>query len=171
MAYKCDEVMQVKSYYALIKAMNKVMLEKGWENRFFIDGHIENFDAYKQKMQDVNLDNLCNEAGMTKEAVVQLTNEYNLENNAAFVCMEEEISANTMQEILNLSILSGKLGKTASGLIALKEKNNSQGVIDMGIKPILGVVLVLLMMSLLVEWRKHGVLMVLICKRNVSVIR
>ena len=115
------------------------MLDKGWENRFFIDGHIENFDAYKQKMQDVNLDNLCNEAGMTKEAVVQLTKEYNLENNAAFVCMEEEISANTMQEVLNLSILSGKLGKTASGLIALKEKNNSQGVIDMGIKPILGV--------------------------------
>jgi predicted molibdopterin-dependent oxidoreductase YjgC len=82
---------------------------------------------------------LCNEAGLSTEAVVQLTNEYNLENNAAFVCMEEEISANTMQEVFNLSILSGKLGKTASGLIALKEKNNSQGVIDMGIKPILGV--------------------------------
>jgi formate dehydrogenase major subunit len=139
MAYKCDDVVEVKSYYALIKAMNKVMLEKGWENRFFIDGHIENFDAYKQEIQNINLDNLCNEAGMSKEAVVQLTNEYNLENNAAFVCMEEEISANTMQEVLNLSILSGKLGKTASGLIALKEKNNSQGVIDMGIKPILGV--------------------------------
>jgi predicted molibdopterin-dependent oxidoreductase YjgC len=33
----------------------------------------------------------------------------------------------------NLALITGKLGKTGSGLIALKEKNNSQGLHDMGI--------------------------------------
>jgi formate dehydrogenase major subunit len=36
-------------------------------------------------------------------------------------------------------MITGKLGKTASGLISLKEKNNSQGIFDMGICPTLGV--------------------------------
>jgi predicted molibdopterin-dependent oxidoreductase YjgC len=36
-------------------------------------------------------------------------------------------------------MITGKLGKTSSGLIALKEKNNSQGLFDMGICPKLGV--------------------------------
>ena len=32
-------------------------------------------------------------------------------------------------------MITGKLGKTANGIIALKEKNNSQGLFDMGITP------------------------------------
>jgi formate dehydrogenase major subunit len=36
-------------------------------------------------------------------------------------------------------LITGKLGKTSSGLISLKEKNNSQGLFDMGISPELGV--------------------------------
>ena len=33
----------------------------------------------------------------------------------------------------HLAMITGKLGKTGSGLISLKEKNNSQGLLDMGI--------------------------------------
>ncbi len=36
-------------------------------------------------------------------------------------------------------MITGKHGKTASGLIAIKEKNNSQGLIDMGIRTTLNV--------------------------------
>jgi len=31
-----------------------------------------------------------------------------------------------------MTLITGKLGKTASGIIALKEKNNAQGLLDMG---------------------------------------
>ena len=36
-------------------------------------------------------------------------------------------------------MITGKLGKTANGLISLKEKNNSQGLFDMGISRLYGV--------------------------------
>jgi len=39
----------------------------------------------------------------------------------------------------NLAMVTGKLGKTANGLISLKEKNNSQGLFDMGICPKFGI--------------------------------
>lgn len=38
----------------------------------------------------------------------------------------------------NLAILGGKLGKEGSGILALQEKNNSQGAIDVGFMPMQG---------------------------------
>jgi formate dehydrogenase major subunit len=46
---------------------------------------------------------------------------------------EKNLSSSAIKEIFNLALLTGKLGKTASGVIALKEKNNAQGLFDMGI--------------------------------------
>jgi formate dehydrogenase major subunit len=139
MAYKCDEITPVKSYYAFVKAMNKIMLEKGLENKFFIDGQVQGFQAYKDAMQKESLQELSSQAGISVEQLQGITEQYNTEANAVFVFMEEEVSSNTAQEIMNLAMISGKLGKTAAGIIALKGKNNAQGLIDMGIKPILGV--------------------------------
>ncbi|MDX9907518.1 MAG: molybdopterin-dependent oxidoreductase, partial [Bacteroidales bacterium] len=55
------------------------------------------------------------------------------EQRAVIVFSEKELSSNACTELQNLSLITGKLGKTGSGLIALKEKNNSQGLHDMGI--------------------------------------
>ena len=59
--------------------------------------------------------------------------------NAVLVFSEKELSSNSCMEIFNLAMITGKLGKTANGLISLKEKNNSQGLFDMGICSKLGV--------------------------------
>ncbi len=39
------------------------------------------------------------------------------------------------QSLLNLAILTGKIGKEGSGILFMAEKNNSQGAVDMGIVP------------------------------------
>jgi formate dehydrogenase major subunit len=41
--------------------------------------------------------------------------------------------------LFNLARITGKLGKTANGLISLKEKNNAQGIFDMGVSPHFGI--------------------------------
>ena len=66
------------------------------------------------------------------ESLAQFARTFNEEKNAILIFPEKEISSNTNYELINLSLITGKMGKTAQGLIALKEKNNSQGVIDMG---------------------------------------
>ncbi|PIY06553.1 MAG: hypothetical protein COZ21_02690, partial [Bacteroidetes bacterium CG_4_10_14_3_um_filter_31_20] len=55
---------------------------------------------------------------------------YNMTANAILVFSEKEISANTSVEIRNFAMLTGKLGKTSMGVISLKEKNNSEGIIN-----------------------------------------
>ena len=138
-AYKCDEVIKIKSYHAYVKAMNKVIVENSLFNNFFIKGHVEGFEEYKNELAKNNLADLCIDAGITPDEITGFTNEFNKEQNAVTVFQEKEISANTSLELLNLNILTGKLGKTGSGVIALKELCNSQGLTDMGIRPTLGV--------------------------------
>jgi len=64
--------------------------------------------------------------------LIQFARNYNNQLNAILVFSEKEVSSNVSFELHNLAIITGKLGKTAQGIVALKEKNNSQGVIDMG---------------------------------------
>jgi predicted molibdopterin-dependent oxidoreductase YjgC len=59
--------------------------------------------------------------------------------NAVLIFSEREVSQQTALELKNLALITGKLGKTSSGIIALKEKNNAQGLFDMGVRPKTGV--------------------------------
>jgi formate dehydrogenase major subunit len=65
--------------------------------------------------------------------VIEFAKRFNNEQNAVIVFSEKELSSNTCAELFNLAMITGKLGKTSNGLISLKEKNNSQGIFDMGV--------------------------------------
>ncbi len=139
LAYKCNKTIKVESYHAFIKAVNKLFVDKKWYNKFFIDNNVDGFNKYLEELKSENLDSLCKKAKINKEDLEQFTNSYNKELNSIVVFAENEVSSNVASEITNMLMLSGKLGKTANGMFAIKEKNNSQGIIDMGIRPILGV--------------------------------
>lgn len=139
LAYKCDEVIKTKSYHAFVKAMNKVIVDNKWYNQFFINGHVECFDSYLADVAKEQLEDLCIDAGVTVENITEFTTNFNKEQNAATIFQEKEVSSNTSVELINLNLITGKMGKTGSGVIALKEQCNSQGLTDMGIRPTLGV--------------------------------
>lgn len=139
MAHKVDKVTSVKSYYHFVKAVNHFLLSKGLENALFIGDNCEEQETYKQQLLTENYDQLVKASGLTKEDVEAFAKAYNTEMNAIVIFSEKEVSANTSYELYNLAMITGKLGKTASGLIPLKEKNNSQGLFDMGICYMVGV--------------------------------
>lgn len=133
MEHKVDRIHHVKSYYHFIKAVNYYLLSGGHENEIFISGRTEGFGEYKKALLKEDFDELFEKAGMTCiEELVQFAKGFNDERNALLIFPEKEISANTSYELHNLAMITGKLGKTAQGLLAIKEKNNTQGIIDMG---------------------------------------
>jgi predicted molibdopterin-dependent oxidoreductase YjgC len=140
MIHKVESGLIIKSYYHFIRAVNYYLVANGFENRLFIDDHCENFDQYKQQLLKENFVDLLNASGVSiMDKVIEFAKEINREMNAVIVFSEKECCDSTASEIYNLAMLTGKLGKTANGIITLKEKNNSQGLIDMGISPELGV--------------------------------
>lgn len=130
---KCDCTAKVASYYNFVKAMNYVIVKDNLVNKMFLDGNTEGYEEYKAELMKNDLAELCEKAGVTEEKVRKVAKHYNDEQNAVIIFNEKNISSPVVKEIFNLALLTGKLGKTASGVIALKEKNNAQGLFDMGI--------------------------------------
>jgi len=140
MIKKVDRVLFVKSYYYFIKALNHYILSNMLENRMFINDKVKGFDSYKKSLLEEDFNSTLNKSGVFFEKrLVDFANDYNNTMNAIIVFSERHISSDAAKEIRNLALITGKLGKTSGGIICLKEKNNSQGLFDMGIMPSSGV--------------------------------
>ncbi len=139
MSHKVDQQVVVKSYYHFVKAVNHYLLSKGLENALFLRDRVEGFEGYKAMLLLEDFDTLLTKSGLTADEIAAFAEAYNKEMNAILIFSEKETSGNTSKELFNLARITGKLGKTANGLISLKEKNNSQGIFDMGISPHLGI--------------------------------
>jgi len=130
----------VKSYYHYIKAVNHYLLSQDEHNGLFIADHCDGFEEYKTALLNEDFEALCREAcDCGPECIKEFATTYNNEINAILIFSEREVCSATAQEIRNLALITGKLGKLASGIIALKGKNNSQGLFDMGVRYRIGV--------------------------------
>jgi formate dehydrogenase major subunit len=139
MEHKVDATYHVKSYYHFIKAMNHYLLKNGLENALFIKDRTDGFDDYRKKLLSEEYDTLLKKGGIEDQVgFEEFVSRYNLEMNAVVIFSEKEISSAAGTELFNLAMITGKLGKTANGLVSLKEKNNSQGLFDMGVHERLG---------------------------------
>lgn len=140
MNHKVDEAVFIKSYYHFIKAVNYYLIANHFENAFFIKDNCSDFEEYKKEVLKENFVELVKLSGVKyMDYIIEFAKEFNNQMNAIIVFSEKEVSSNASLELFNLAMITGKLGKTSSGLISLKEKNNSQGLFDMGICPTLGV--------------------------------
>jgi len=137
---KVESSVIIQSYYHFIRAVNYYLVTNSFENRLFIEDNCDGFEQYKQDLLKENFVHLLNASGAPiMDRVIEFAKEINREINAIIVFSEKECCARTATEIYNLALLTGKLGKTSNGIIALREKNNAQGLIDMGITPELGI--------------------------------
>ncbi|MCX6283006.1 MAG: molybdopterin-dependent oxidoreductase [Bacteroidetes bacterium] len=139
LSHKVNQEIRIRSYYHFIKAMNHYILSKGLENGLFLRDRVEGFEEYKNQLLEVDINDLLVESGIGAEELAAFTELYNKEMNAVILFSEKEISGSASKELFNLAMITGKLGKTASGLVAMKEKNNSQGLFDMGVSPHYGI--------------------------------
>jgi formate dehydrogenase major subunit len=140
MQHKADRVLRVKSYYHFIKAVNYYLVANHFENRLFINDKTKGYEEYKQSLLKENFVDLVEKSGVEyMDMIIEFAKEFNKEMNAVIVYSEKELCSTAASELKNLAMITGKLGKSSNGLIALKEKNNSQGLFDMGICPKLGI--------------------------------
>ncbi|MDA3910494.1 MAG: FAD-dependent oxidoreductase [Bacteroidales bacterium] len=131
--HKVNRVIRIASYDALLKAMNHYLLSHNLQNNMFLSHHCDGLEAYKTDLLKVDFAKLCKNAGVSVDIVSELVKSFNLTQHAVLVTSERYLNDAALVESRNLCLLSGKLGKTASGLVNVKEKNNSQGVLDVGL--------------------------------------
>ncbi len=132
MAHKANKVHNVKSYYHFVKALNHYLVSNKMYNQAYLN-NCNGFEDYCKHILSENFEKLLDKAGLNYNDIKEFCNNYIKEDKAVIIFGEKNISPNACIEIKNLAMITGKLGKTSSGIIALKEKNNSQGVFDMAL--------------------------------------
>ncbi len=135
MAHRATATTKVVSPYHFVKAAIHYVLSNKMENRVFIDDHCNDFDNYRTNILKENFDKLCKDAGVTPGQIARFADDFNREAHAVMIYDEATLSDSTIKELHNLCNITGKTGKSASGLIGLKSKNNSCGLADMGAFP------------------------------------
>ncbi|MDP4280509.1 MAG: FAD-dependent oxidoreductase [Bacteroidota bacterium] len=140
MSHKTDETILINSYYYFIKAVIHYLVSNGLENKLYLHDLAQGWEKYREELLKENYDDLVKRSGVSNPSIIgKFAAEYNLQQNAVIFFSEKEISSATGKELFNLAMITGKHGKTGSGIICLKEKNNSQGLFDMGVLPEFGV--------------------------------
>lgn len=132
MLHKADDLSRVEDYFAFAKAVNHYILSNDLQNDFYLKDNNFGLREYKAALLAEDFNGLATKSGMTTKEIAAWADIYINEINSVVVFSEKYVSANASQELYNMAAITGKLGKTASGVLPLKTKNNAQGLFDMG---------------------------------------
>ncbi|MGI6685075.1 MAG: molybdopterin-dependent oxidoreductase [Bacillota bacterium] len=84
---------------------------------------VSGFDALKDSLKDVEV----------TQSAKEIAEVYTNAKRAMIVFDQSRITAEGAKMIANLAVVSGHIGKARSGIIQLKPKANSQGLVDLGV--------------------------------------
>ena len=121
----------------LYGAMAKVLVDRGLRDLAFIRAHCRGYEALLERIKDYDLVGVAAACGVSAEQIESAALVYGQAQRAAILYSTgiESRDEASIQSIVNLALLTGNLGREGSGVYALTEHNNLQGVCDVGMHP------------------------------------
>jgi predicted molibdopterin-dependent oxidoreductase YjgC len=124
---------------SLANAIAREIIEAGLVNEAFVRRATTNYDAYVASVQPYTLQRSERDTGVPADLIRQLAHDYARADRAQ-ICWtlgitEHHNAADNVFALINLSLLTGHVGRYGSGLVPLRGQNNVQGGGDMGAIP------------------------------------
>ena len=123
---------------ALIMGMCKVIADEELHDNSFIEGHADNFEDFKESLEDFSPGRVERITGVSREKVEEAARLYANSKLSALVwaagITQYSQGTNNVLSLINLSILTGNI-KHSSGLIPLWGQNNALGACTTGCLP------------------------------------
>jgi len=124
---------------ALANAVGREIIAAGLWNREFVDHATEGFDAYRAAVEPCTLDWAAGITGVPAAAIAEMAHAYARADRATLCwtlgITEHHNAVDNVLALINLSLLTGHVGRYGSGLNPLRGQNNVQGGGDMGALP------------------------------------
>jgi len=128
---------------ALLKGIMKEMLEEEERrpghvfDHQFIEAQTEGFDDFVNSLRAVGWDEIVEQSGITREQMREAANIF-IASNRTIVCWAMGLTQHrnavaNIQEIVNLLLLRGQIGKPGAGACPVRGHSNVQGDRTMGI--------------------------------------
>jgi formate dehydrogenase major subunit len=131
--------LDVGSDIALANAVGREIIEAGLVNETFVARATTGFEAYRETVEPYTLEEGERLSGVPAEAIRALAHAY-AKADRAQLCWtlgitEHHNAVDNVYSLINLSLLTGHVGRYGSGLNPLRGQNNVQGGGDMGAIP------------------------------------
>ncbi len=121
---------------ALLNGLMHIILEKGWENRAFIDERTEGFDEFKATILQYPPETVSAITGIPVEELYQaaeiLATHRPMAVMWAMGITQHIVGVRNVMDLANLQMLLGNMGIPGGGVNPLRGQNNVQGACDMG---------------------------------------
>jgi formate dehydrogenase major subunit len=123
----------------LANAVAREILEAGYADLEFIDRATSGFGAFRESVEPWTLEEAERITGVPAEAIRELAHSYGTATHAQLCwtlgITEHHNAVDNVFALINLALLTGKVGKWGSGLQPLRGQNNVQGGGDVGAIP------------------------------------
>ena len=121
---------------ALINGLMYIILEKGWENKPFIEERTENFDEFKATVMQYPPEKASEVTGIPVEKLYEAAEILAANSPMAVIwamgITQHIVGVRNVMDLANLQMLLGNMGKAGGGVNPLRGQNNVQGACDMG---------------------------------------
>ncbi len=121
-----------------IKALGKIILDRGWHDRAFCEKQTLGFDAMCQSVANLDVDAACRQSGVQRAELEKAAGLIH-DKKTIFIwgmgLTQHAHGTDNISALVNLALLTGNIGKPGCGLSPLRGQNNVQGAGDMGALP------------------------------------
>jgi len=123
---------------ALINGIAALLSEKKAHDPDFIDRFTEDFSFYRDGLISLDLERVCQVTGIGMRSMEQAADLLKGRKIAFIVghgILQQRYGIQSMEALLNLSLMTGSLGREGAGIYVLASENNQVGAWDMGAVP------------------------------------
>ncbi len=121
---------------ALLNGLMYIILEKGWEDKAFIEERTENFDEFKATVMQYPPDKVAEITRIPVEKLYEaaeiLATSKPMAVMWAMGITQHIVGVRNVMDLANFQMLLGNMGKAGGGVNPLRGQNNVQGACDMG---------------------------------------
>jgi formate dehydrogenase alpha subunit len=124
---------------ALLMGMMRVILDEELAELNFISECCDNFDAFKESLNNFGLDFVEKATGVPRDKIAEAARLYATYKPATIIyamgITQHSHGTDNVLATANLAMLTGNIGKPSTGVNPLRGQNNVQGACDMGSLP------------------------------------
>lgn len=121
---------------ALLNGLMYIILEKGWENKTFIEERTECFDEFKATIMDYPPEKVAEVTGVPVEKLYEAAEIIASSKPTAVLwamgITQHIVGVRNVLDLANFQMLLGNMGVPGGGVNPLRGQNNVQGACDMG---------------------------------------
>lgn len=121
---------------ALINGLMYIILEKGWEDKSFMDDRTEGFDEFKATVLQYPPEKVSQITNIPVEKLYKAAEILAANSPMAVIwamgITQHIVGVRNVMDLANLQMLLGNMGKAGGGVNPLRGQNNVQGACDMG---------------------------------------